>query len=107
MRMVRSCSTPESYVTRTEAALLEQCAHDIALRSRPAHVVEFGSGAARKTGLLLSACKAEGREPAYWPVEVCESMLRRSAAEMLRAFPWLHVHALCGDYSAGLGDLPD
>lgn len=103
----RICSTPEYYVTRTEARLLERVVTDIAECCKAAHVLEFGSGAARKTGQLLAACRASGLEPVYWPFEVCEAMLKLSSAELLRAYPWLHIHALCGDYTAGLQSLPD
>ena len=47
------CELPEYYVTRTEHALLADVADDIVDRTRPAQLVELGSGASRKTRLLL------------------------------------------------------
>src|SRR6185295_6475535 len=41
---------PEYYQTRTEEALLERIAPDVIARTRPAELVELGSGAGRKIG---------------------------------------------------------
>lgn len=99
------CDTPEYYPTRTEAALLKQYAGTIMQRTAADHLIELGSGSARKTRYLLDACDAADRTPVYWPFDVCEEMLAASGRELVRDYPWLHVNALAGDYSGGLDHL--
>ncbi len=99
------CELPEYYLTRTESALLHQTAGEIAERVRPADLVELGSGASRKTRILLDAATQRG-ELRYVPVDVSESMLQESALALLRAYPRLWVHALVADYERDLHRLP-
>src|SRR5215475_12916641 len=48
------CELPEYYLTRTEIAILRDCAHEIAALAGPGRLlVEFGSGSSVKTRLLL------------------------------------------------------
>jgi len=100
------CETPEYYPTRTEEALLSRHAGDIIARVAPEHIVEFGSGTARKTRLLFDACDDNGEPAAYWPFDVCEAMLMESGRQLLREYDWLQVHALVGDYLGGLRNVP-
>ena len=51
---------PEYYPTRTEAALLDRTAPEIAGLTRPREVLELGSGSAKKTGTLLDAASDAG-----------------------------------------------
>ncbi|MGH8580865.1 MAG: L-histidine N(alpha)-methyltransferase, partial [Gammaproteobacteria bacterium] len=51
----RICDRPEYYLTRAEDALLAQYASQIIDIVHPARIVEFGSGASRKTRRLLDA----------------------------------------------------
>jgi L-histidine N-alpha-methyltransferase len=51
---------PVYYQTRTEIGILERHAGDILAATRPRHLVELGSGAGRKIGLLLDAWRAQG-----------------------------------------------
>lgn len=99
------CDTEEYYPTRTEDALLSAHAADIVNAVTPAHIVEFGSGASRKTRRLLTACAGAG--PAYWPFDVCEAMLEDAGRQLVQEFDWLEVNALVGDYLGGLGELPE
>ncbi|MES1943324.1 hypothetical protein PC39_04357 [Salinisphaera sp. PC39] len=100
------CDTPEYYPTRTEDALLRAHAGDIVGRVAPAHLLELGSGTARKTRHLLDACEGRGVRPVYWPLDVCAEMLDDSGRELVSEYPWLRVNALVGDYNGGLGRLP-
>ncbi len=100
------CETPEYYPTRTEDALLAHYAGEIIDQVRPKHIVEFGSGAARKTRQLLDVCDELGGAAAYWPFDVCESMLLESGRRLVRDYEWLTVNALVGDYLAGLQHVP-
>ena len=74
---------------------------------RPTDLVELGSGAARKTTLLLDAAEALGLAPRYHPLDVCEPMLRASAEGLIARYPWLEVRAVVADYERHLDALPD
>ncbi|KAB7623171.1 L-histidine N(alpha)-methyltransferase [Alkalilimnicola sp. S0819] len=102
----RICDTPEYYPTRTEAELLREHAGEIIRQAAPEQLIEFGSGSCRKTRHLLQACAEQGFAPLFQPFEFCESMLRESAADLLRDYPWLRVNGLQGDYTAGLQTVP-
>ncbi len=100
------CETREYYPTRTEEALLRACARDVIAQLRPDHIVEFGSGTARKTRHLFDACDRAGETAAYWPFDVCEEMLQDSGQQLVQEYDWLQVNALVGDYLGGLTGLP-
>jgi L-histidine Nalpha-methyltransferase len=100
------CDLPEYYLTRTEQALLESCAAEIVAISCAGDLVEFGSGASRKTRLLLDVLQRAGIETRYVPMDVSESMLRRSAQALLADYPLLHIHGVVGDYERHLQQLP-
>ena len=100
------CDTPEYYVTRTEDALLLECAGELISGLRPSHIIEFGSGTSRKTRHLFDQCASTGNAAVYWPFDVCEEMLLCSGRNLLHHYDWLRVNALVGDYSAGLRHLP-
>ncbi|MEI9903272.1 MAG: L-histidine N(alpha)-methyltransferase [Asticcacaulis sp.] len=68
------CRTPEYYPTRTETALLQDIAGELAASIPPETVlVEFGSGASDKTRLLLDAAP---QITSYVPVDISEDALR-------------------------------
>jgi len=96
------CELPEYYLTRTEHALLTDIAAPLIERTRPAQLIELGSGSARKTRLLLDALVRVRPRATYVPIDVSEATLRRSAMAMCRAYPALRVHAIVADYERGL-----
>lgn len=96
------CDTPEYYPTRTEQALLERVAPEVMAESRPTHLVELGSGAARKTRVLLDAMGGG----CYVPVDISERMLLASARGLLADYSDLTVHAVVADYDHHLSLLP-
>ncbi len=100
------CDTPEYYPTRTEQALLEASAGDIAALARPTHLVELGSGAARKTRTLIDAAGRGVRQLCYVPVDISEQMLVASSRRLLADYPSLRVHAVVADYDHHLHLLP-
>lgn len=90
------CDLPEYYPTRTELAMLETGAADIALRIGPsAAIVEYGSGSGRKTAVLLSAVKPS----AYVAIDISGEQLRESITSLAAAFPGVRMVALCADYT--------
>jgi L-histidine N-alpha-methyltransferase len=96
------CELPEYYLTRTEHALLADIAGAVVTLTRPTQLVELGSGASRKTRLLLDALVRVQPAPTYVPIDVSESALRRSAPALRAAYPSLRVHAIAADYERGL-----
>lgn len=91
---------PSYYLTPAEFALLERHAGEIADRIGP-RVAELGSGSAKKTRLLLSAC-VRRRRTTYLPIDVTREMLERSATDLPVELDGLAVHGLWGRYEAGL-----
>ncbi len=102
----RICETPEYYATRTELALLEEVAPSLLGTLRPSHVVELGSGAARKTETLFRAAERVCCSCTYVPIDVSEGAVRDSARRLRRRFPWLDVRGIVGDYERHLGEAP-
>jgi L-histidine Nalpha-methyltransferase len=94
---------PGYYLTPAELGLLERHADEIADRLGPC-VAELGSGSARKTRLLLSACLRR-RPTTYLPIDVSREMLEHSATTLPAELDGLAVHGLWGRYEAGLRHL--
>ncbi|GGF10183.1 dimethylhistidine N-methyltransferase [Aliidongia dinghuensis] len=91
------CELPEYYPTRTELALLEAHAGEIARLIGPrARLVEFGSGAGIKIRLLLQALD---RPAAYVPVDISREHLLAAAVDLARDFPTLRIAPICADYT--------
>lgn len=98
----RICETPEYYPTRTEDALLQQCAREIISLTGPDTIFELGSGASRKTVHLLNACEQEACFSVYQPLDVCGEMLVNAGRRLMQNYSWLDIEALVGDYKDGL-----
>ena len=91
------CLLPEYYPTRTELAILEENADEIAAQMGPhCRLIEFGSGASHKARILLQALD---RPAAYVPVDISREHLREAAASLAGDFPELPVTAVCADYT--------
>ena len=87
---------PSYYPTRTETALLDRIAPELAKAVSPASaVVEFGAGSATKTPILLRAA----RPVAYVPIDISGDYLRDSAATVARDFPAIDVMPVEGDFT--------
>jgi len=97
------CRLPEYYLTRTEIAILEEGAEEIAAQIGPhCRLIELGSGASHKVRILLHALEAPA---AYVPVDISRDHLREAAAQLAADFPELPVVAVCADYTRPF-DLP-
>src|SRR5690349_2375701 len=71
------CELPEYYITRTETAILERYAREIAhCIGENAMLVELGSGASTKTRLLLDQLP---NLAAYVPVDISRTHLMAAA----------------------------
>lgn len=89
------CEQPEYYPTRTELALMRDCAPDIAAQlGAGGLLIEFGSGASVKTETLLRTL----RPAAYVPVDIAADALQASTARLAADFPQLPIIAVCADY---------
>ncbi len=100
------CDQPEYYPTRTEEKLLSEIAAGVIEEFGPGQLVELGSGASRKTRILLDALTGTVADASYVPVDVSEEMLRQSATTLAEAYPGLRLHGIVGDYEHHLRDLP-
>ncbi|MFZ5829476.1 MAG: L-histidine N(alpha)-methyltransferase [Planctomycetota bacterium] len=100
----RICDLDEYYPTRTELAIMEQYAPEMAAQIGPGvRLVEFGSGSSVKTrGLLdhLEDCVA------YVPVDISREHLQRTAEDLSRAYPDIEILPVCADFTAEF-DLPE
>jgi L-histidine N-alpha-methyltransferase len=96
-RFEQICALPEYYLTRTEIAILERNAAEIATLVGPhCRLIEFGSGASRKVRILLNALDAP---VAYVPVDISREHLRDAAGSLSEDFPAVPVIAVCADYT--------
>jgi L-histidine Nalpha-methyltransferase len=99
------CQLPEYYLTRTETAILQACAPEIAKITGACELVELGSGSATKTRILLDAYKEMGYPLHYLPIDISAGILESSALDLLHHYPTLKVHGLVGTYELALEHL--
>ncbi|MGS1001988.1 L-histidine N(alpha)-methyltransferase [Burkholderia glumae] len=95
----RICELPEYYPTRTEHAILERHAADIAAAfGAGANLIEFGAGSLSKIRFVLDACIASVPPASYVPVDISAAHLRQSAETLRRQYPGLDVQPVAADY---------
>jgi dimethylhistidine N-methyltransferase len=91
------CELPEYYITRTETAILERHAREIArCIGENVMLVELGSGASRKTRLLLDRLPDLA---AYVPVDISRTHLLAAARRISARYPGLEVLPACSDFT--------
>lgn len=94
------CEQPEYYLTRSEIALMDEHASSIAdTLGSDVRLVEYGSGNARKTSMLLQHLH---QPVAYVPVEISAEPLRESVGRLAAEFPSLPVQPLGADFTKPL-----
>lgn len=99
----RICELPEYYPTRTELALLDHCAADVAALIGPhADIVEFGAGSSHKIRVLLGALQKPAR---FLPVDISGDHLLEAAGRLRKQYPGLRVEPVVGDFTHAM-DLP-
>ncbi len=91
------CELDEYYPTRTELAIMEQHAREIAqVIGEDSVVVELGSGSSTKTRVLLSNL----RNPlSYLPIDISEEHLLKSAESLLGEFPEIDIEPVVADFT--------
>jgi L-histidine Nalpha-methyltransferase len=97
---------PEYYPTRTEQAILEKYALEIAELTGACELVELGSGSSRKTHLLLAAYSQLSDRLHYYPIDVSAGILKTTALALLDRYPSLKLCGLAGTYEQALAQLP-
>jgi L-histidine N-alpha-methyltransferase len=103
----RICELPEYYPTRTERAILSGNAAEIVELTGANELVELGSGSAEKTRVLLDAMADAQALRRYVPIDVSETALRASAAQLVTEYRGLCIHGLVGDFERHLDRLPE
>lgn len=94
------CEQPEYYLTRAEIALMGEHAGAMADVLGPdVRLVEYGSGSAIKTRMLLEHLHAP---VSYVPVEISHEPLRQSTQSLGERFPEITVQALHADFTRPL-----
>jgi L-histidine Nalpha-methyltransferase len=96
----------EYYPTRAERAALTAYAADIAATTSATTLVELGSGSSDKTRLLLDALYLHGTLTRFAPLDVSEQALRAAATAIDADYPGLDVHAIVGDFTRHLDEIP-
>ncbi len=96
------CDLPEYYPTRTEIDLLEQIGPQLneMVGPRPT-IVEFGTGSAVKTRILLDAIGAG----TFLPIDISRDHLIDTSRALAADYPDTEVIAICADFSQPI-DLP-
>lgn len=97
---------PEYYLTRTERAILQESAADIASQAGPnLTLVEMGAGSASKTRVLIEAILRRQLRLAFYPVDVSPAALREAVASLNGDYPALQVNPLVADYTHHMPEL--
>ena len=91
----RICEQPEYSLTRTEIALLELAAPEIALAIGEGVIVEFGAGSAQKVGPLLDAI----HPAAYVALDISAEHLGKATAALQQRHPGVPMLGICCDHS--------
>lgn len=97
----------EYYPTREERSILEVAASQIVQAvGQRIEIVEFGSGSAEKTRLLLNATLAKQKSLRFVPIDISQAALQGSAISLLNEHPELDVVAIAAEYRDALQVLP-
>jgi dimethylhistidine N-methyltransferase len=91
------CELDEYYLTRTEQAIMDQHAREMACQlGEGVMLVEFGSGSSTKTQVLLENLIDPA---AYVPLDISEEHLLETAKLLRRTFPEIEILPLVADFT--------
>ncbi|HEY1132416.1 MAG TPA: L-histidine N(alpha)-methyltransferase [Roseateles sp.] len=94
----RICELPEYYPTRTELALLQTHAADMAAQmGAQVQLVEYGAGALRKVRLLLDAIPRDSVQ--FVPVDISGPHLLAACDGLAGDYPGLAIQPLVADFT--------
>ncbi|MDG2220695.1 MAG: L-histidine N(alpha)-methyltransferase [Rubripirellula sp.] len=95
------CELDEYYLTRTELAIMERYAGEMADQiGSGVMLVEFGSGSSVKTRILLDHLH---KPVAYVPVDISQDHLRKTAEGLQVRYPKIEVLPVCADFTEDFG----
>jgi L-histidine Nalpha-methyltransferase len=93
---------PEYYPTRTELAILEEHASEMArLAGTGLAIVELGAGTAAKTCTLLKAVAARQMRVDYVPVDISRAAVREARDRVRAQVPQSYVRPMVADLGEG------
>lgn len=91
------CELPEYYPTRTEIALLKDCAGEVAAAIGPhCRLIEYGTGSSEKMRIVLNALD---RPSAFVAVDISREHLLQATEALAKDLPGIDVHAVCADFT--------
>ena len=91
------CDLDEYYLTRTELAIMERYAGEMADQiGSGVMLVEFGSGSSVKTRILLDQLH---QPVAYVPVDISQDHLRKTCAALQKRYPDIEILPCCADFT--------
>jgi L-histidine Nalpha-methyltransferase len=93
-------TTPEYYLTRTEAGILAASSEAIAAATGPVALVELGAGMSSKTGHLLAAYRTADRPVRYYPIDVSAAALQVGRNAIRQTHPGVDVTPVHSTYDA-------
>ena len=92
------CELEEYYVTRTELAIMDEYAPQIAAQiGAGVMLIEYGSGSSVKTRILLDHLS---ELEAYVPVDISRDHLQQTCDALNRVYPEIEVLPVCADFTA-------
>ncbi|MGZ3699171.1 MAG: L-histidine N(alpha)-methyltransferase [Bdellovibrionota bacterium] len=92
------CEAPEYYVTRTESEILRRSAPELRqLAGRAPLLLEYGSGAATKTRILLDAL--HGLDVRYVAIDISDAALMSATSALSKDYPDFEVFPVVGDFT--------
>jgi dimethylhistidine N-methyltransferase len=97
------CELDEYYLTRTEQAIMDAYAPQMAAQIGPGvMLVEYGSGSSVKTRVLLEHLHDVA---AYVPVDISREHLQHTCRNLAKRYPTLDILPVCADFTTDF-DLP-
>jgi dimethylhistidine N-methyltransferase len=93
------CTLEEYYLTRTEMAILQAHACDIAALIEDGILVEFGSGSSQKVRIILDAMP---QLATYMGLDISKLHLQEACGRLAQDYPGLEAIAVCTDYTQPL-----
>jgi dimethylhistidine N-methyltransferase len=90
------CTLDEYYLTRTEMAILQTHAGEIAALIGDGALIEFGSGSSQKVRIILDAML---QLPIYVGLDISKQHLQESCVQLAQDYPGLETIAICTDYT--------
>lgn len=94
------CALTEYYLPGCEREILENQSQAICgyIEDERVSVVELGAGDGNKTRVLLENIFTRNKLPCYYPVDICEDILKENENLMRRMLPELEVRSIVGDF---------